>query len=129
MDREFKILLLEDSNADVYLLRRHLAKKYPTMEMVDVSTREDFERQLYKMKPDMIFSDYRLPLYSGIEALLYTRANMPTVPFIFVTGAMQNERVAQNTILEGAHGFVLKNNLEKLDTVIADLLGEEGLVA
>lgn len=99
------------------------------MELVDVSTRSDFEEKLIEMRPDLIFSDYRLPQYSGIEALLFTRANMPTVPFVFVTGAMQNEEVAQNTVLKGAHGFVLKNNLEKLNEVIADLLGEQGVVA
>lgn len=42
---------------------------------------------------------------------------MPNVPFIFVTGAMQNELVAQHTILKGANEFVLKNKPQELDFV------------
>lgn len=128
MDKIFNVLLLEDSSADVFLLRRHLSRLFPSLHLVDVSTRAHFEKQLISLKPDLVISDYRLPHYSGLEALLFTRANTPTVPFIFVTGAVQNEEVAQNTILKGAHGFVLKNNLEKINSLLTNLFNDQAKV-
>jgi CheY-like chemotaxis protein len=127
MPKAYNVLLLEDSRPDIYLIKRHLTKLYPQINITDVSAREDFETQLQAIRPDVILSDYRLPHYSGIEALLFTRATTPAIPFVFVTGALDNEVTAENTILKGAHAFVLKNNLEKLDQVLCDLFGEAGV--
>ena len=121
-------LLLEDSEADVFLLRRQLGKFAPDLRVEVAGTREEYERLIGSTELDLILSDYRLPQYSGIEALMYARKFAPLVPFVFVTGALNNEELAADTILRGASGFVLKNNLAKLETLVTELLnrGREG---
>ena len=124
MDKTLKyhILLLEDNEQDAFLLKRQLQKQLPEAELHVAATQEAYEKLVRTLNPDLILSDYRLPRYSGIEAMLYARAHSPVVPFVFVTGALHNEELAADTILQGANGFVLKNNLDKLGRILPELL-------
>ena len=45
--------------------------------------------------------------------------------FVFVSGALDNEELAAETILAGASNFVLKNNLQRLPKVLAKTVLEE----
>ncbi len=121
-DRTYTFLLLEDDESDVFLMKRQLERHLEHVDMKVASTQEAYEQLVRTAKPDVILSDYRLPRYSGIEALLYARAHTPMVPFIFVTGALHNEELAADTILQGASGFVLKNNLDKLWKLLPTVL-------
>jgi CheY-like chemotaxis protein len=123
--RNLTILHLEDNPADVFLVKRHLRMAFPDLEVTAVSNRSSFEEQVKQMKPDVVLSDYRLPEYSGIEALLFTRSVAPTMPFVFLTGAIEDEQVAETTILKGAHAFVLKNNLAKLTELVHSMFSEQ----
>ena len=118
----YTIVLLEDNETDVFLLRRRLQQLVPNLTLEVAGTQADYERLVRTLSLDAIISDYRLPQYSGIEALMFARKHAPVVPFIFVTGALHNEELAADTILKGASGFVLKNNLDKLDRIIPPLL-------
>ena len=124
--RTYRFLLLEDDDSDVFLMRRQLERHLEHVELLIAKTQEDFEAMVQTGEPDVILSDYRLPRYSGIEALLFAREHNPLAPFIFVTGALHNEELAADTILQGASGFVLKNNLEKLWKLLPELLERNG---
>ena len=124
--RTYRFLLLEDDDSDVFLMRRQLERHLEHVELLIAKTQEDFEAMVQTGEPDVILSDYRLPRYSGIEALLFAREHNPLAPFIFVTGALHNEELAADTILQGASGFVLKNNLEKLWRLLPELLERGG---
>ena len=124
--RTYKFLLLEDDDSDVFLMRRQLERHLEHVELMIASSQEDYEAMVQSGRPDVILSDYRLPRYSGIEALLYAREHNPLVPFIFVTGALHNEELAADTILQGASGFVLKNNLAKLWKLLPEVLERNG---
>ena len=127
--RTYTFLLLEDDESDVFLMKRQLERHLENVDLKVASTQEGYEELVRTAKPDVILSDYRLPRYSGIEALLYARAHTPMVPFIFVTGALHNEELAADTILQGASGFVLKNNLDKLWKLLPSVLerGSDGV--
>lgn len=120
--KSYQFLILEDSEPDAFLLRRHLSKLVDNVDFHIVADQSAYEAALTTVSPDVIFSDYRLPQYSGIEALMYARVHAPVVPFVFVTGALNNEELAADTILKGASGFVLKNNLSKLEQIVPNLL-------
>lgn len=120
--RPYTFLLLEDDESDVFLMKRQLERHLSNVTLNVAATQEDYESLIQRSQPDVILSDYRLPRYSGIEALLYARKYCPMVPFVFVTGALHNEELAADTILQGASGFVLKNNLDKLWTLLPSLL-------
>ncbi len=119
---KYCIILLEDSEPDVFLLRRYLTKMMDEVDIRVTATQSDYENAVLTLNPDFILADYRLPRYSGIEALMFARAHAPVVPFVFVTGALNDEELAADTILKGASGFVLKNNLDKLAQIIPPLL-------
>ncbi len=127
--RTYTFLLLEDDESDVFLMKRQLERHLDKVELKVASTQEGYEALVRSANPDVILSDYRLPRYSGIEALLYARAHTPLVPFIFVTGALHNEELAADTILQGASGFVLKNNLDKLWQLLPSVLERGGAIA
>ena len=122
----YNFLILEDSEPDAFLLQRYLRKLVEEPRFTVVTNQADYEAALTEHSANVIFSDYRLPQYSGIEALMYARVHAPVVPFVFVTGALNNEELAADTILKGASGFVLKNNLAKLDQLLPSLLDAHG---
>ncbi|WP_209402965.1 response regulator [Pseudozobellia sp. WGM2] len=111
--RNIKILILEDFKEDAELIRRELENGgfFITSRVVD--DKDSFLVHLENFQPDLILSDYKLPTFSGLEALMLTTEFDEEIPFVFVTGTV-GEEIAAETILNGASGFVLKSNLSKL---------------
>jgi len=70
------------------------------------------------MEPDFILSDFDLPDMTGLDALLITNTKHPHIPFIFITGRINDEGALADAILKGADGYVLKENLEKIPSVL-----------
>ncbi|MBY0535320.1 MAG: response regulator [Chitinophagaceae bacterium] len=66
--------------------------------------------------PFMVFADYNLSDCTGLELVQKVRSMNPSVYVTIVTGD-QDENIKERVLLEGAHGFLLKN-----DTVTADML-------
>src|SRR5437870_244043 len=113
MDRELRILIVEDDSSDAELVRLELERGNIAHVWSCVSTRESFLAALSEFKPDLILSDHRLTTFSGTEALLLTRQLHPDLPFILVTGAL-GEELAVETIKKGATDYILKNRLRQL---------------
>ncbi len=122
LKKVLKILLLEDKESDAVLISHHLKALPFPFEMTHASNRTDFVHDLEKTNPDIILADYNLPSYTGLEALIESQQVLPYVPFIFITGTIGAE-LAEETILNGASGFVLKSDLEKLSKIISHFFG------
>lgn len=121
-----KILILEDLQDDVVLIRRMLLKGGLTFESEQVETREDFITAIHKYKPDVILSDHTLPEFNSLEALTICRnANLST-PFILVTGTV-SEEFAVVCLKHGADDYVLKSNLTRLPSVILNAIRQREL--
>lgn len=113
-----RILLLEDSKTDAYFIRRAIDHLQP--EVDHVVRLQDAERQIEKVKYDLILSDLRLPdsprpsdtIDRVIEAA-------DCVPVILITGD-HNERTALEATIKGAYDFRGKelHDLEKLARLI-----------
>ncbi len=123
MKAPLRILYVEDNQRDVTLMRFWLESEKLEHELVDVETREDFLARLAERTPDVIFSDYTLPSYSGLDALRDAKAHAPTIPFIFLSGTI-GEEVAIESLRNGATDYVLKNNLSRLMPVLKRALAE-----
>ncbi|MEM0993166.1 MAG: response regulator [Bacteroidota bacterium] len=67
------------------------------------------------MRYDLILTDYNLPDYNGLEALLVSKEKMPQVPFVFVTGTLNDEEKVAQAVLRGASGYILKDNLKEIE--------------
>lgn len=50
-----------------------------------------------------------------MEVLELTQSIDSTVPFIFLTGTINDEELAAHTILAGASGYILKKHMDVLD--------------
>lgn len=109
-----KFLILEDYPTDLELIKRQVKRTWPDAIFATAQSKEEFLEKLQWFNPDIILADYNIPNSNGLEILLYAREHLPKTPFIFVTGALDDEEKAAEAILRGASGYVLKDNLEKL---------------
>src|SRR4029079_1105360 len=107
-----RVLLLEDNSPDAELVLYELQRTGIEAETVRVITREDFEQQL-EARPDAILSDYQLPLWNGLDALMLVRAHGLDTPFIIVSG-MIGEDLAVEAMRHGADDYLLKDRLSRL---------------
>ena len=94
MEKEFKLLMLEDTPEDALLIKRTLQHSNLKLNIKLVSTRHDFIEAISSFAPEIILSDHQLPEFSSTEALEVCRQAMPFVPFILVTGAVSEEFAA-----------------------------------
>jgi len=113
MDKELRILILEDQNTDAELMERELRKGGISFSSKRVETKEDFLREIKAFIPDIILSDYKLPSFDGSSALAIAREHCPEIPFIFVSGTI-GEELAIETLKDGATDYVLKERLTRL---------------
>ncbi|MGL4621094.1 response regulator [Chroococcidiopsis sp.] len=118
-----KFLILEDSILDAELITALLAESEIECELIQVKTRSEFQAALERGGFDLILSDYSLPGFDGISALVMARQLCPDVPFIFVTATM-GEEVAIETLKGGATDYVLKQRLERLIPAVERSLRE-----
>ena len=105
--------MLEDNPIDAELNQYELRRGGVVFESRRVDTREDFERELERFQPQIILSDFELPSFDGISALLVAQSHSPDVPFVFVTGIM-GEEMAIDFLKRGATDYVLKDRLSRL---------------
>ncbi len=119
MDKQLnKILILEDTDSDVELIKRQLRKNFDDVLFAVAHDRTEFNDKISWFDPDLVLADYRLPDMNGLEALLHVREHMPGTPFIFLTGALSDEEKVAEAVLKGASGYLLKDNLPDLPEII-----------
>ena len=114
---KLKILLLEDSYSDVMLIERELKKEFKDYTLKWVEKKEQYMNELIENDYDVFLCDYSLPSYDGFSALKYAQKKCPKVPFIIVTGSL-DEETAVDLIKAGAWDYVLKENLIRLVAAI-----------
>src|SRR5919206_4415753 len=119
-----RVLILEDVPMDAELLEYELAQARIPFAARRVETREAFLRELDEFQPDLILSDYTLPRFDGMSALTIAREKVPTVPFLIVTGSV-NEETAVGCMKAGATDYLLKSNLARIGPAIEAALARE----
>lgn len=123
MDNPLRILILEDNSADAEILQFELEEAGIVFTAEVVMTEADYIRELQTFSPDVILSDYDLPLYTGALALAEAKKHCPDVPFILVTGAVTEDRAIE-ILTSGAKDFVMKDRLHKIVPAIRRSLAE-----
>ncbi|HEX6643375.1 MAG TPA: response regulator [Gemmatimonadales bacterium] len=119
-----RILLLEDVPMDAELIEYELRKANIVFESRRAATRAAFERALAEFGPDVVLSDYSLPQFNGMEALALAHGRSPSLPFIIVTGSI-NEETAVRCMKAGATDYLLKSNLARIGPAIGAALERE----
>ncbi|MCG2720715.1 MAG: PAS domain S-box protein [Thermodesulfovibrionales bacterium] len=123
MDKELRILILEDAPADAALEEHELLNSGLVFTSKIADTRESFLKALEEFMPNLILSDYKLPSFDGLEALRLVQEKCPDVPFILVTGEL-GEEFAIEILKKGATDYVLKQKLSRLIPVVQRALQE-----
>ncbi|MDO8473808.1 MAG: ATP-binding protein [Dehalococcoidia bacterium] len=124
MDRELRILMLEDNPADVGLAERELTKAGISYEARNVETREYFIKALSAYAPDIVLADYSLPTFDGLSALDIVLEFYPGLPVIFVSGTL-GEDVAVEALKKGATDYVVKDRLARLGPAVIRAMREK----
>ncbi|HNY01338.1 MAG TPA: response regulator [Bacteroidales bacterium] len=122
-----RILIVEDQPCDLALIRYSI--KHSGLSFTDqvVETREEYIRALGEFKPDIILSDYYLPVFNGMSALNLKMKISPGTPFILMTGEF-NEKTAVEVMKAGAQDYILKDRLQRLVPAIHSALEKGRLV-
>jgi PAS domain S-box-containing protein len=126
MAGKLKILFVEDIKPDAELIWREIEKSKISFSKELVDNKQKFIEYLKDFEPDLIISDYSLPMFDGMSALLLRNQHSPLVPFILVTGSV-NEEVAVECMKAGADDYVLKENLSRLGPAIINSLSKSKL--
>ena len=117
MTQPLKVLIVEDSEMDAELLVLRLTRSGYAPEWERVDTAAGFTQRL-DPSLDIIFSDYRLPGFSGLEALRLLKASGLDVPFIIVSGSVEETDLAA-VMRAGAADVLLKDQLGRLGAAVA----------
>jgi len=108
-----RVLLVEDSEDDAVLLLRELEKGGIRPRFLRVESREGLVSALETDEWDVVIADYVLPGFSGIEALKTAKKLRPALPFIMISGKMDEEIVIE-ALKKGAVDYVMKDKLFRL---------------
>jgi len=104
-----KVLIVEDSEDHISLIKNELNRLEINVQIVEASTGLKAV-QLINNKPfefDIILLDYSLPEKSGLEILIRIREISKSVQVILTTG-MGSEKVAADALRLGANDYIIK---------------------
>ena len=115
--RPLFILTIEDDPVDHELVIRILERSGIPVRLRTAETLEAFGAALDETMPDVVISDYNLRGFTGMEAFALLRRRDPDVPFILLTGSL-DEATAVECMKAGVDDYVLKARLESLPRAV-----------
>jgi len=118
---QVRVLMVEDNDNDAVLIRRELARLTPPPDVQHVRTQPAFAPALDGFAPHVILCDHNIPGFSGWEALELAQRARPDVPFILVTGSL-DEETAVRYLKGGAADYILKDRLVRLGPALLEAL-------
>ena len=116
-------LLVEDSPLDAELIAARFEDEGLDVDLQRVDTQAAFTEAISECRFDAILSDYNVPGFDGVAALAAARLACPDTPFLFVSGALGEERAIE-LLKRGATDYVLKDNLGRLVSCVRRALDE-----
>lgn len=118
MGNPLNVLIIEDREHDATLMVRELQRAGYDIAHERVETEEGMRAAIKRQSWDAILSDFSMPQFSASGALAVAVEAGLDIPFIIVSGALGEERAVE-AMRSGVHDFVPKDNLKKLEPVIA----------
>jgi len=122
MSTPLRLLLVEDSEDDALLLVRQIRSGGYEVHFERVDTAAALDNAL-KKPWDIVISDYAMPGFNGLSALMLLQKRSIDIPFIMVSGTI-GEDIAVEAMKAGAHDYVMKTNLVRLIPAIGRELRE-----
>jgi DNA-binding NtrC family response regulator len=116
MNLHLRILIIEDSEDDMFLMLRALRGLRQVGYQLDylrVDTPKAMQAALAQQTWDIVIADYTLPTFNAPAALQLLKEQQPDVPFIIVSGTI-GEEIAVAAMKAGANDYLIKGNLARL---------------
>ena len=120
-DPRLRLLFVEDLPTDVELAEREFKANGFVFDSLRVDTKEDYLEALVSFHPDVVISDYSMPRFDGMTALLLAKEFDPFIPFIVLTGSM-NEDTAVTCMKAGASDYVIKEHMTRLTFAVREAI-------
>jgi two-component system, cell cycle sensor histidine kinase and response regulator CckA len=112
MGEVIKILLIEDSSGDAYLIEDHLDEFANFLyELSNVGTLNEALSVLKEQPFDVILLDLILPDSYGINTFLSVHNQNPLIPIIILT-ELVDEAIGSYSVEKGAKDFLVKGKTE-----------------
>ncbi len=115
--QKLRVLLVEDSATDATLLVHELRRGAECVEFERVEDTEAMGAALDAQSWDAVISDWSMPRFSGLSALALVGERGLDIPFIIVSGTI-GEEVAVEAMRAGAHDYLIKGHLKRLNPAI-----------
>ena len=112
-NKSLRVLMVEDSEDDALLVIRALKKGGYDPVYERVETAAAMKKALKGKQWDIILCDYKMPKFSGPSAIAALKETNIDIPFIIVSGVM-NEDEAVECMRLGANDYIMKGNLSRL---------------
>jgi len=123
MPKPLKVLIVEDSEEDSWLLLRELQRGGYAPVHQRVETASQMTEALADGTWDIVISDYQMPSFSAPRALKVLHESGQDLPFIIVSGKI-GEDLAVAAMRLGAHDYLMKGQLARLVPVVERELRE-----
>jgi EAL domain-containing protein (putative c-di-GMP-specific phosphodiesterase class I)/ActR/RegA family two-component response regulator len=117
MESPLQILLVEDNLDDAELLTLELEALDRPFRVWRVETAAAMAQALDQQTWDLVLADYELPQFGAFEALALIQGRSLDVPFIVVSGSIDDTTAVQLMQL-GVQDYLLKHKLRRLVPVI-----------
>lgn len=123
MENKIGILIIDDSQADRYLLSKDVKMRFANVDITEAESAEEAFQLAEKHRFDIILLDYYLRTKDGLELLEQIQARKIDTPIIVITGR-GDERIAVEAIKRGAKDYLNKDLLtsERLEITIRSIL-------
>jgi len=122
-EKFLRILVIEDSEDDTFLLMRELNKGGYKTEHSRVENKHSLKKALINNQWDLVITDHNMPEFNSTSALNVIQKLGIDIPVIIVSGSI-GEDVAVAAMKAGAHDYIMKNNLTRLIPAIERELRE-----
>jgi len=113
MGTPLRVLMVEDSEPDLFLIMREIKRGGYAPSHRRVDTPEAMNAALEQQEFDIVISDHGMPRFNALAALHLLRERGLDLPFIIVSGTI-GEAVVAAAMRDGAHDYVLKRELNRL---------------
>jgi DNA-binding response OmpR family regulator len=111
------VLLIEDDEADVFLVKEILARgrrpDLPDFEIIVASTLAEGLLGLADKNPDLVLLDLMLPDSRGIDSLRAVASKAGTIPIVVLSG-VSDEHLSMEAARYGAQDFLVKGHVETM---------------
>lgn len=121
-----RALIVGHSHNDLELILLELRHSGFHVEHTVVESNAEFREAIDANNFDVVLADYRLPSWTGLDALVELRRAGKDMPFLLVAGTL-GEETAVECIKQGANDYILKDHLSRLPIALTRAMTEKGL--